>query len=89
MILDAGGDMNIYLESLPDGGKKTEGGGGDGQSCCGPEVAVETPACSSGPKKEDAGGHSLTSMAADLGDMNLNEWIGMRSNPPLVFPCIR
>ena len=81
--------MNVYLESLPDGGKNIEGGGGGGQSCYGSEVVVETPACCSGAKKEEVGGHSLTSMAAELGDMNLNEWIGMRSNPPLVFPCLR
>ncbi|ROT41982.1 ubiE/COQ5 methyltransferase [Sodiomyces alkalinus F11] len=91
LIKDANADLNVYLDTLPDGTKKAKNGGtsSSNDSTCGAPTpsANQGGCCGSkdiGPSGEsEAASESTTAaqadlakMAAEIGDIDLNEWIG-------------
>ena len=75
VIQDAKADLNVYIDTLPDGSKRHRDveDPQQGSSCCTPKT--EPSGCCIQPMKS-ADGHDLTDMVSDLAGLDLNEWVG-------------
>jgi hypothetical protein len=78
-IQDAHNDLNVYIETLPDGTKRTKN---DGQSSCGDQ---QRSACC-GSNSSTAEDKELSKLAVEIGDTDLNEWIGEYFKTPITPP---
>lgn len=75
VITDVGADLNVYINTLPESSKKSTGADKGGKSSCTPAIA-ENISCCSGAGMASGEGLDLDTMAAELGDTDLNEWVG-------------
>ena len=75
LITDVGADLNVYINSLPESSKTSTGAVKGNKSSCTPAIA-ENISCCSGAGMASGEGLDLDTMAAELGDTDLNEWVG-------------
>lgn len=100
LIIDAGADLNVYMDSLPGREERTGENGDKSGGSCAPKAtestlccpapapkATEATLCCPAPasKKDGSAALGLATMAADLADINLNEWIGKLENRFLAY----
>jgi arsenite methyltransferase len=97
LIKDVQTDLNVYLNTLPDGTKRVpELGSGyqqksccasppaEGAACCGPENKAsgcdpsenEAMGCCGTPVMAAVVEHDFEKLVAQLGSVDLNEWVG-------------
>lgn len=90
LIVDAGADLNVYMDSLPGRGEEAETDANKSGSCCAPNTTGGSPCCPApGLEKDGSSGLDLAKMAADLADIDLNEWIGTLRNRRLASSGLR
>jgi arsenite methyltransferase len=104
VIQDANNDLNVYIDTLPDGIMQNKDAGGEGKqnsTCCAVDSTLSTTCCS--PEKKASGCCStesdgngcctttkntgqdldLASLAAEIGEIDLNEWVGEYQRKPV------